>query len=197
VLRRARAAGLETNLELASVDPARLAGLVRPCLPHLDLLVVNDVEIGAIAGEATSRDGSTDVEACVRAASMVMAEGAMRLVVVHFPTGAVALARGGEPVRRPSVQVPREAIAGANGAGDAFAAGLLYGLPRGLEPRRRPVARPRHGRGLAAGDHDHRLGRVLAGVPRTRPKLGLARDVLRRGGRAQGDAPAGVAAQDG
>ena len=131
VLRKARAAGLETNLELASIDPARLADLVEPCLPHLDLLVVNDVEIGALAGEPTSRDGHTDVEACVRAARKVMAEGAMRLVVAHFPTGAVALARGGEPVRRPSVQVPREAIAGANGAGDAFAAGFLYGHHEG------------------------------------------------------------------
>ena len=56
----------------------------------------------------------------------------MRLVVAHFPTGAVALARGGdEPVRRPSVRVPPEAVAGANGAGDAFAAGLLNGRHEG------------------------------------------------------------------
>lgn len=131
VLKRARAAGLETNLELASIDQDRLAALVRPCLPHLDLLVVNDVEIGAIAGEPTSRDGRTDVEACVRAARRAMVEGAMRLVVAHFPSGAVALARGGEPVLHPSVRVPPEEVAGANGAGDAFAAGLLYGHHEG------------------------------------------------------------------
>src|SRR5262249_23105578 len=37
-LKQARAAGLQTNLELASVAPERIARLVRPCLPHLDLL---------------------------------------------------------------------------------------------------------------------------------------------------------------
>jgi sugar/nucleoside kinase (ribokinase family) len=89
------------------------------------------VEIGAIAGEPTSHQGRTDVEACIRAARRVMAQGAMRLVVVHFPMGAVALARDGEPVRRPSVRVPQEAVASANGAGDAFAAGMVYGYLAG------------------------------------------------------------------
>ncbi len=51
VLRKARAAGLKTNLELVSIAASRMAGLVRPCLPHLDLAVVNDLEIGALAGE--------------------------------------------------------------------------------------------------------------------------------------------------
>ncbi len=131
VLRKARAAGLETNLELVSVDPARIAELARPCLPHLDLLVANEVEIGAIAGETTVRDGATDVEACVRAARKVLAEGSMRVVVAHFPRGAVAVTRGGEPVRHPSVRVPPEAVASPNGAGDAFAAGYVYGHHEG------------------------------------------------------------------
>ncbi len=131
VLKQARAAGLETNLELASVDTARIAALARPCLPCLDLLIVNDVEIGAIAGEQTSSDGHTDVEACVRAARHVLASGSMRVVAVHFPMGAVALTREGELVRRASVRVPPDAVAGANGAGDAFAAGFLYGYHQG------------------------------------------------------------------
>jgi sugar/nucleoside kinase (ribokinase family) len=131
VLRKARTAGLETNLELVSVDPARIAELARPCLPHLDLLVANEVEIGAIAGETTVRDGVTDVEACVRAARKVLAEGSMRVVVAHFPKGAVAVTRGGELVRHPSVRVPPEAVASPNGAGDAFAAGYVYGHHEG------------------------------------------------------------------
>jgi sugar/nucleoside kinase (ribokinase family) len=131
VLRQARGAGLETNLELASVDPSRIAALARPCLPHLDLLIVNDFEIGAIADEPTSRAGTTDVEACIRAARHVLASGSMRLVVVHFPAGAVALTSEGELVRRASVRVPSEAVASSNGAGDAFAAGFLYGYHQG------------------------------------------------------------------
>ncbi len=68
VLRRARQAGLTTNLELATINPERLAPLVLPCLPHLDLLVVNDTEIGILSGRATVDHAVTDVAACVEAA---------------------------------------------------------------------------------------------------------------------------------
>jgi sugar/nucleoside kinase (ribokinase family) len=128
VLRKAKASGLETNLELPSIDRDFLARLVRPCLPHLDYLIVNDHEIGAIAGEQTLRDGRADIEACLRAARRLLAAGPMRLIVVHFPLGAVVACRDGTVLRRPSVRVPASEVAAANGAGDAFAAGMVYGL---------------------------------------------------------------------
>ena len=131
VLKKARAAGLMTNLELVSVTAEKIAALVRPCLPLLDLLVVNDHEIGAIAGEKTVTPHGADPEACLRAARRVLAEGAMQIVVVHFPRGALALTRAGEPARKPSFRVPASEIVGANGAGDAFAAGFLYGFHEG------------------------------------------------------------------
>jgi sugar/nucleoside kinase (ribokinase family) len=130
-LKKARAAGLLTNLELASIAPERLAPLVRPCLPHLDYLVVNDGEIGAVAGQRTIGDGKTDLAACIAAARVVLAAGAMRVVAVHFPGGAAAVDRDGTVTTRPSVAVPPAAIVGANGAGDAFAAGFLYGMHQG------------------------------------------------------------------
>jgi sugar/nucleoside kinase (ribokinase family) len=131
VLKQARAAGLRTNMELASIPPARLLDLLRPCLPHLDTLIVNDHEIGALAGEATVRDGVTDVDACARAVQSVLAMGPFALVVAHFPGGAVAATRNGAVLRQPSVRVPPEAIAAANGAGDAFAAGTMLGVHEG------------------------------------------------------------------
>lgn len=130
-LTKARAAGLETNMELASIAPERLAALVRPCLLHLDYLVVNDHEIAGIAGIATSRDGKTDPDACMAAARAALDIGAMRIVAVHFPRGGVVVSRDGAVVARPSVQVPASEIAGANGAGDAFAAGFIYGIHQG------------------------------------------------------------------
>jgi len=133
VLRKARAAGILTNLELASIAPKRLFDLARPCLPHLDFLIVNDVEIGAIAGIETAKHGAADIHACVEAANRSMALGAMGLAVVHFPAGAVAVTRSGAVVEHASVRVPPSEIAGANGAGDAFAAGMLYGLHQGWE----------------------------------------------------------------
>jgi len=131
VLKKARAAGIATNLELCSIPAERLTGLVRPCLAHLDMLIVNDFEITAIAGRAKGHEGDADAEECLAAAREVLGLGAMDLVAVHFPGGAIALTRNGDAIRKPSVAVPAEAIVGANGAGDAFAAGMLYAIHEG------------------------------------------------------------------
>lgn len=128
VLRKARAARLSTNLELCSISPERIQAIVRPCLPHLDLLVVNDFEISAIDGRPVDHEAAVSVEQLIPAAQRVMAAGAMSLVAVHFPMGAVAVARDGTVWREPSVAVPESEIVGPNGAGDAFAAGFLYAL---------------------------------------------------------------------
>jgi sugar/nucleoside kinase (ribokinase family) len=129
VLLKARSLGFMTNLELMTTSVARLAELGRPCLPHLDTLIVNDFEIGALAGRETRHaDGTTDVGAVRRAVDDVLAEGPLRWVVAHFPEGAVAGGRDGSRLAAGSVAAPAGAIVGANGAGDAFAAGMLYGL---------------------------------------------------------------------
>ena len=129
VLRKARSAGLAANLELMTTLAERLTELGRPCLPYLDWLIVNDYEIGALAGLATRRaDGSTDPAAVARAIDATLALGAMKWTAAHFPDGAVAGGRDGSRVALGSVAVPQSAIVGANGAGDAFAAGMLYGL---------------------------------------------------------------------
>jgi sugar/nucleoside kinase (ribokinase family) len=131
ILKKAGRAGLTRNLEVASISPQRLAEVVGPCLPHLDLLIVNDREIGAFAGIETVPDGRTDVAACRRALAVVLERGTMALAVAHFPTGALALARDGTAAERPSVAIPPSAIVGTNGAGDAFASGVLYALHEG------------------------------------------------------------------
>ena len=129
VLRKARAAGLAANLELMTTRADRLAELGRPCLPHLDWLIVNDYEIGALAGRETRRaDGSTDVAAVARAIDEVLVLGPMRWAAAHFPEGAIVGGRDGSRVALGSVALPASAIVGVNGAGDAFAAGMLYGL---------------------------------------------------------------------
>jgi len=128
VLRAARAAGLRTNLEMVSGDPAELRRLALPCLPHLDSLIINDFEAGALAGVEVVKDGVTSVPAARQAAARLLERGPMAVVVIHYPAGCVAAVRDGGVLALPSVRVPAEAIVGANGAGDAFAAGVLFGL---------------------------------------------------------------------
>ena len=134
-LAAARREGIATNLELMTTARERVAALARPCLPHLDLLIVNDFEIGAVAGMETRRAGKADPPAIRAALAAALSQGAMRLAVAHFPEGAIALTRDGAGFAVGSVAAPKAAIAGVNGAGDAFAAGALYALheERGVE----------------------------------------------------------------
>lgn len=179
VLRQARDAGLLTNLELFSIAPERIAALVLPCLPHLDYLVVNDFEIGALAQLQTSTDGLTEIGACIRAAKAVMAKGSMRLIVVHFPAGAIALGRDGTVTSAPSFNVPQAEIVSTNGAGDAFAAGLLYGLhegwevPAALEMAHATAAVSLRGLSTCAAVEDYRACLARARKWGLRPSLAL------------------------
>jgi sugar/nucleoside kinase (ribokinase family) len=52
--------------------------------------------------------------------------------VVHFPEGGAALGRDGAWTEHGSVRIPSGYIKGAAGAGDAFAAGVLYGWHENL-----------------------------------------------------------------
>ena len=127
-LRAARQCGLAANLELMTIGREMVAALARPCLPNLDTLIVNDFEIGALADVETRNSGGANPIAIARAVEATLSLGAMRLVVAHFPEGAIAATREGGRFALGSVAMPSAAIAGANGAGDAFAAGMLYGL---------------------------------------------------------------------
>ncbi|KUF08859.1 carbohydrate kinase family protein [Pseudoponticoccus marisrubri] len=137
VLRRGRAAGLRTNMELVTAEDSLIRRLVLPCLPHLDTLVVNDAEIGALAGRDTLQGGTTDMEEVTRAVQEVLGRGAMSEIVVHFPTGAVYADRDGTLHHAPSVAIPDAERVGANGAGDAFAAGYFLAHLRGWPPQDR------------------------------------------------------------
>jgi sugar/nucleoside kinase (ribokinase family) len=134
LLQRARAAGLHTNMEMVSLAPDRTARVARPCLPHLDSVVINELEAGALAGieaPVPTADGPADWPALEAMALSLVEQGVSVLAVVHFPAGCVAAAPGGLTWRQGSVRLPREQVRSTIGAGDAFAAGVILGLHEG------------------------------------------------------------------
>jgi sugar/nucleoside kinase (ribokinase family) len=131
ILKKAKSAGLETNVELVSIEGDRVRQTCRPCLPYLDTLIVNDHEIGGLAAIPTVHSGLTDRTRCREAAQAVLEEGNMRLVAVHFPEGAICVSADGKVFERESVPMPPEQIGSTVGAGDAFSAGMLYALHEG------------------------------------------------------------------
>jgi sugar/nucleoside kinase (ribokinase family) len=131
VLRKAHAAGLKTNLEMVTTAREDVARFGRSCLPHLDMLIVNDYEIGCVAGLETREEGRAAPARVAEALRVALDRGPLEFTVAHFPEGAMAATRDGGMVAVGSVAMPSDAIAGVNGAGDAFAAGVIYGWHEG------------------------------------------------------------------
>ncbi len=133
-LEAGQAVGMHTNLELVSLAPDRIRELALPCLPHLDSIIVNEVEAAALVGEpvrATDADGHPDWRAVERVAVRLVGLGVGVLTAIHFPAGCVAATPDGRVWRQGSVRMPREQIHSATGAGDAFASGVVLGLHEG------------------------------------------------------------------
>lgn len=132
VLRRAREAGLLTSVDCVSENSDRFQRIVQPVLPEVDILFVNDFEAEKITGVALRPGGEAiEREAVENAARKLVGLGVRRWVVVHFPEAVYALSGDAKGHWQPSVRVAAETIKGTAGAGDALAAGVLYGLHEG------------------------------------------------------------------
>ena len=128
VLRAARAAGMKTSADVVSENSDRFARIVRPALPELDTLFLNEFEVAQVTGIETTPVGKIDPSAVVRAAEELIRGGVREWVIVHFPAAVFACGANGERIWQPSLRVPSSHIRGAAGAGDAFASGVLYGV---------------------------------------------------------------------
>ena len=122
---------MKANIELVSVAPEIIRAAALPMLPWLETLVINDYEAGSLVNIETVKNGVVDASACRAAAERLMEISKLSLVAIHFPKGAVAATRNGEVVEQPSVNVPQNEVIGSNGAGDCFAAGMLFGYHEG------------------------------------------------------------------
>lgn len=131
VLRRARAAGLQTSLDCVSTARGDAAAAAAPVLPHVDVLFANELETQMLTGVSLENNGIVDRSAVARSARQLLSAEVREWVCVHFPAGVLAVNREGAEVWQPSVRVPAAAIRGAAGAGDALAAGVLFGLHEG------------------------------------------------------------------
>ncbi|MFZ0427423.1 MAG: carbohydrate kinase family protein [Acidobacteriota bacterium] len=126
-------AGLRTSVDLVSSNRPDFREVVLPTLSYTDLLIINDFEAERLTGVTLVCSPGPSLEALRTAAHRIFQGGVRELVVIHFAAGSYSLARSGEEILMPSLDVPPERIAGTTGAGDAFCAGILYGLHEGWD----------------------------------------------------------------
>ena len=136
VLKRAREAGMRTNMEMVFAEADFIRPIVRLCLPLLDSIIINEVEGGKVSGIPIRKGEELDWDAAAAACEKLCALGVRQLAAIHFPEGGVAADGKGGVWRQPSVLWPKSRIVSAVGCGDAFAAGLLYGLHEDWPPQR-------------------------------------------------------------
>jgi sugar/nucleoside kinase (ribokinase family) len=130
-LEAAKQAGLSTSVDIVSTENTHFREIAESALPFTDVLVINEIEAGKVAGLDLKGAEGANVEACIEAARVLLSRGVHHQVVIHFVEGAVVAGHDGTIVKQGSVKLPLGYIAGATGAGDAFAAGYLHGWHEG------------------------------------------------------------------
>ena len=117
LLRRAQAAGVHTSLDTQWDSQGLWMEDIGPCLPHLDIIFLNQDEAKMLAG-------STDPPEIAR---VLLGRGAGTVVLKSGAEGCAVFTSGAE-LRVPAFPVP---VVDTTGAGDCFAGGYLAALARG------------------------------------------------------------------
>jgi sugar/nucleoside kinase (ribokinase family) len=134
LLKRVREAGILTSVDVVSEESDRFRTLVPPAVRHADYLILNEIEVSRAVGVRVRNEaGKLDGAALVESVEKLYRFGNMRLVAVHMPEGVYLRDAAGRRSARGSLVLPEGFIAGAVGAGDAFCAGMLYGLHEGWD----------------------------------------------------------------
>ena len=136
LLQAAQAAGMKTCVDVVSEASDRFKAIAIPALKFCDYAIINEYEAGQVAGFKIRKEGVLDTVSLRHAAGAILQFGVKELIVIHFPEGCFARTRDGKDHWQPSLKVPDKQIAGTAGAGDAFCAGVLFGLHEGWELQR-------------------------------------------------------------
>lgn len=131
LLFNARSAGLETSVDMVSASHPDFRAIALSALPLTDHLMINEVEAGYTLGEEIAPKNAGWL---LRSAEQLLSLGVRQSVTIHTEFGAVCATAAGLRLKQASVKLPADYSKGATGAGDAFAAGMLYGLHEGLAP---------------------------------------------------------------
>lgn len=132
-----RSHGIETSIDVVSEALDRFPRIVGPALKHVDYCVVNEYEAERTTGVTIRHpSGGLIPGAMEKAARALLSMGVLKTVVIHCPEGGLWVDAVGATVWSPALTVPHNMVVSTVGAGDAFCAGVLYGIHEGWMPER-------------------------------------------------------------
>ena len=122
-------AGIKTSVDMVSDSTADYSKKVLPALKYCDYVIINEIEICRAWGlDAYDENGKLDRAAVAEAMKRTLDAGVRDRVIIHCKEQAFAMNADRVLTEVPSLKIPREAIKGSVGAGDAFCAASLYGI---------------------------------------------------------------------
>lgn len=124
-------AGMTTSADLVSIDSPSFRQKVASALPFIDYLFINEIEAERATGVRVKIDQEISFSAARVAAKALIDGGVKKQVILHCCSGALVCDAAGEITKLGALEIPQQEIVSANGAGDAFAAGYLFGLQSG------------------------------------------------------------------
>ena len=134
LLKNVQEAGMKTSVDVVSEESDRFRKIVPAALPFTNYLILNEIEAGKTTGhKVRDNNGKLLPGSIVDSVDALYTLGNMEMVVVHMPEGVYLKTKDGKKYSQGSLSVPENYIKGTVGAGDAFCAGMLYGLHEGWE----------------------------------------------------------------
>lgn len=136
LLHHLRERGIKTSIDVVSKDGGAFAETVVPALPYCSYVILNEYECCQVCGLSPRKsDGTLDVDALREAMAFFFTSGVEEKVIVHCVEAGFLMNRDGSFLIVPSLDLPSDYIKGSVGAGDAFAAGCIYGLHNHYDDR--------------------------------------------------------------
>ncbi len=131
LLHAAQQHGLKTSIDVVSEASDRFKRIVPPALKYTDYCIINEVEAEASTGVSLrNKAGALLIDNIPLALQHLKNLGVSTWAVIHCPEGGYGLDENDNFFAADSLRLPDGYIKGTVGAGDAFCAGVLYGVFR-------------------------------------------------------------------
>ena len=136
VLKRAQNAGLITCVDLVSIHHSEFSRIVESAAPFVDFLISNEIEAAQATGTKVDAETLTSAEMLIEMAQGMLDLGVRKAVIIHCVERVVWVEANRDTFVIEIEPLRPEEIASNLGAGDAFCAGLLYGIHENRGPER-------------------------------------------------------------
>ena len=136
VLKRAQNAGLITCVDLVSIHHSKFSQIVESAAPFVDFLISNEIEAAQATGTNVDPETLTNADMLTQMAKGMLDLGVRKAVIIHCVERVVWVEANKDAFVIEIEPLRPEEIASNLGAGDAFCAGLLYGIHESRGPER-------------------------------------------------------------